>query len=155
MASYAPLFVNVNPGGMQWETDLIGYDAVNSFGSPSYWAQVLFASHLGTEVVPAQLSNTGKRVFTSVTRDEKLHKLFIKIVNGNSDAPALAIKLSGAPIKAQQIKLITLSGKTPNDTNNITNPNSIVPVERALQLPGPNFNQTLAPFSISVLELNY
>ena len=27
MASYAPLFVNVNPGGMQWESDLIGYDA--------------------------------------------------------------------------------------------------------------------------------
>jgi alpha-L-arabinofuranosidase len=36
MASYAPLFVNVNPGGMQWETDLIGYDTLNSYGSPSY-----------------------------------------------------------------------------------------------------------------------
>jgi len=23
MAAYAPLLVNVNPGGMQWETDLI------------------------------------------------------------------------------------------------------------------------------------
>ena len=28
MSSYAPLFVNVNPGGMQWATDLIGYDAL-------------------------------------------------------------------------------------------------------------------------------
>ena len=27
MASYAPLLVNVNPGAMQWPTDLIGYDA--------------------------------------------------------------------------------------------------------------------------------
>jgi alpha-N-arabinofuranosidase len=26
MASYAPLLVNVNPDGMQWATDLIGYD---------------------------------------------------------------------------------------------------------------------------------
>ena len=32
MASYAPLFVNVNPGGMQWESDLIGYDAMTSYG---------------------------------------------------------------------------------------------------------------------------
>ncbi len=40
MNSYAPLFVNVNPGGMQLESDLIGYDALSSYGSPSYWAQV-------------------------------------------------------------------------------------------------------------------
>ena len=35
MAAYAPLFVNVNPGGMQWSSDLIGYDALNSYGSPA------------------------------------------------------------------------------------------------------------------------
>ena len=43
MASYAPLFVNVNPGGMQWQSDLIGYNAASSYGSPSYYAQVMFA----------------------------------------------------------------------------------------------------------------
>jgi len=155
MASYAPLFVNVNPGGMQWETDLIGYDALNSYGSPSYWAQVLFASHLGTEVVPATLSNTGQRVYASVTRNEKLHKLFVKIVNGNSDAPSLAIALNGTPIAAQQVKLISLSGKSPNDTNSITNPDAIVPVERAIQIPGPKFDLTLVPYSINVFELSY
>ena len=26
MIRYAPLFVNVNPGAMQWRTDLIGYN---------------------------------------------------------------------------------------------------------------------------------
>jgi alpha-L-arabinofuranosidase len=86
MASYAPLFVNVNPGGMQWETDLIGYDALTSYGSPSYWAQVLFGKYLGTEVVTATLANAGPHVYTSVTRDEKQHKLFIKVVNASSDA---------------------------------------------------------------------
>jgi alpha-L-arabinofuranosidase len=38
MSCYAPLFVNVNPGGMQWPTDLIGYDALTSYGSPAYYA---------------------------------------------------------------------------------------------------------------------
>ncbi len=33
---YAPLLVNVNPGAWQWKTNLIGYDALRSFGSPSY-----------------------------------------------------------------------------------------------------------------------
>ena len=36
MAAYAPLLVRVDPGGMQWETDLIGYNAMSSYGSPSY-----------------------------------------------------------------------------------------------------------------------
>ncbi len=51
MASYAPLLVNVNPGGMQWETDLIGYNAMKSYGSPGYYAQVMFASYLGDHTV--------------------------------------------------------------------------------------------------------
>ena len=33
MHCYAPLFVNVNPGGMQWTTDLIGYDTMTAYGS--------------------------------------------------------------------------------------------------------------------------
>ena len=36
MAAYAPLLVNVNPGGMQWSSGLIGYEALGSYGSPSY-----------------------------------------------------------------------------------------------------------------------
>jgi alpha-N-arabinofuranosidase len=43
MSAYAPLLVNVNPGGMQWSSDLIGYDALTSYGSPSYYTQVMFA----------------------------------------------------------------------------------------------------------------
>ena len=94
MSSYAPLFVNVNPGGMQWATDLIGYNALTSYGSPSYWAQVLFGSYLGTEVVATTLTNGGPRVYASVTRDEKLHKLFVKVVNASSEAQSLSIALS-------------------------------------------------------------
>jgi alpha-N-arabinofuranosidase len=52
MASYAPLFVNVNKGGMQWPTDLIGYDASSSYGSPSYYAQKMFSLYHGDNVVP-------------------------------------------------------------------------------------------------------
>ena len=46
LESYAPLFVNVSDlargGSMQWPSDLIGYDALTSYGSPSYYAQKMF-----------------------------------------------------------------------------------------------------------------
>ncbi len=56
MASYAPLFVNVNKGGMQWVTDLIGYDTLTSYGSPSYYAQKMFSLYHGDDVVPMTAS---------------------------------------------------------------------------------------------------
>jgi len=30
---------------MQWAPDLIGYDSLSSYGSPSYWTQVMFSTH--------------------------------------------------------------------------------------------------------------
>lgn len=55
MAAYAPLLVNVNPGGKQWSTNLIGYNALSSFGSPSYYAQVMFSQNRGDTVLPIEL----------------------------------------------------------------------------------------------------
>ena len=155
MASYAPLFVNVNPGGMQWATDLIGYDALSSYGSPSYWTQVMFSSHLGTEVVASTLDNAPARVFASVTRDDAKHKLFVKVVNATSTPQPLSIALTGVAKVAPQATLTTMSGKTPNATNSITHPDAVVPVVRKVPIAGPKFTQTFAPYSVNVLELSY
>ncbi len=155
MSSYAPLFVNVNPGGMQWEADLIGYDALSSYGSPSYWAQVMFASHLGAEVVAAELADVGPRVYTSVTRDDKQRKLFIKIVNANSDAKRLDIALEGVASVKHEATMTTLSGKSPEATNSITHPDNLVPVKHQIELRGPKFEHEFEPYSITVLDLSY
>ena len=55
MNCYAPLLVNVNPGGRQWAVNLIGYDALNSFGSPSYYVQRMFSNNRGDVVLPATI----------------------------------------------------------------------------------------------------
>ncbi|MBN1780356.1 hypothetical protein JW948_04465 [bacterium] len=52
MSCYAPLFTRVNPGGSQWSTDLIGYDTMTSFGSPSYYVQKMFFNAKGDRVIP-------------------------------------------------------------------------------------------------------
>lgn len=55
MNCYAPLFVNVNPGARQWAVNLIGYDALTSFGSPSYYVQRMFSNNRGDVVLAAKL----------------------------------------------------------------------------------------------------
>ncbi len=155
MSSYAPLFVNVNAGAMQWAPDLIGYNALTSYGSPAYWTQVMFSSNLGTEVVPAALSNAPTRVFASATRDEKTHKLFIKVVNATSAPQILAIDLEGARELGKLATLTTMSGKTPNATNSINDPKAVVPATHAVSIAGAKFNHTFVPYSVNVLELTY
>lgn len=59
MSSYAPLLVNVNPGARQWGTNLIGYDALNSFASPSYYVQTMFNHNVGTNVLPVEVTGPG------------------------------------------------------------------------------------------------
>ena len=52
MQCYAPLLVNENPGARQWRPDLIGYDTLAAYGSPSSYAQSMFSTHLGDHIIP-------------------------------------------------------------------------------------------------------
>jgi alpha-L-arabinofuranosidase len=55
MSAYAPLLVNVNPGARQWATNLIGYDALNSYGSPAFYVQEMFHNNKGDTVLPVRV----------------------------------------------------------------------------------------------------
>ncbi len=153
MASYAPLFVNVNPGGMQWESDLIGYDAMTSYGSPSYYAQLLFSHFLGDEVPASSASQAGERFFYSATTDRAKGKLYLKLVNGSSLPQAVQLHLKGGKVAAEG-GLETLTGTNGAETNTLTDPKRVVPVRTTLNGAGTSFSHTMPPFSIQVLELS-
>jgi alpha-L-arabinofuranosidase len=54
LASYAPLFQNVNFNN--WRPDLIYYDNARVFGTPSCYVQRLFSRNRGEQVLPLSLS---------------------------------------------------------------------------------------------------
>ncbi|HEV2710653.1 MAG TPA: alpha-L-arabinofuranosidase C-terminal domain-containing protein [Edaphobacter sp.] len=153
LASYAPLFVNVNPGGMQWPSDLIGYDALNSYGSPSYYAQVMFSTHLGDHVLDAKLDAANPRLFDSVTVDTKRHRVIVKLVNGSSQPQAVNINLSGAKVHSKAT-ITTLSAPTTEATNTITDPTRIVPVVTSIANAASTFTHTVPRYSIQILDLD-
>ncbi len=55
MASYAPLFVNVNH--RKWNPDLINFDSSRWYGLPGYYAQKLFSEHRGDVTLPVQIES--------------------------------------------------------------------------------------------------
>lgn len=154
MASYAPLFVNVNPGGMQWPSDLIGFDALTSYGSPSYHAQVMFNSHLGDQIFDSKLDTVNPRLFESATFNSKTHHLFIKLVNASSIAQRVEIKLVGAIHVESKAIVITLNGETTQETNSIAEPNRIIPVITTITNAASTFNHRMPKYSVQVLEIS-
>jgi alpha-N-arabinofuranosidase len=153
MSCYAPLFVNVNPGGMQWSTDLIGYDALRSYGSPSYYAQMLFSNHIGDEILTGKLESSDRRVFYSATRDSRSGTLYLKIVNASTQALDLMLQPEAGSASWKAATIWTLKGDSPAQTNSIDKPEEISPSERAIKNNGSAEYQRFAPLSINVIEI--
>ena len=180
MASYAPLFVNVNPGGMEWASNLIGYDALTSYGSPSYYAQKMFNTYLGDSVIsvtakniptqtwqqPARKTKPGEppsippapkqvpSLFFVATKDTRHGIIYLKVVNTAVTPQAVQINVSGVANISPEGTAVTLTSRNPLDTNTITDPTNIVPVTSKATGLGNTFTQTFAPYSINVLQID-
>jgi alpha-N-arabinofuranosidase len=150
MQCYAPLLVNVNPGARQWRPDLIGYDAISAYGSPSYYAIQMFSRNLGDEILPVTPSATA--VQGSATRDGKTGEIFLKLVNPQPTAASLNIEIKGVTSVGSKATAITLAGN-PDDTNSMAEPKKTVPVTTTVRHLKPDFIYTLPPNSIVVLKL--
>ena len=152
MAAYAPLLINVNPGASQWTPDLIGYDALRNYGSPSYYAQVMFASKLGDNKPACEVEGGGARFFYSVTEDTAKKRLYIKLVNASSDAQPVKISFQGVTLGPEG-RLTVLSGKDTTATNTIDHPASIVPADKPLAIAGSTVAYDAPAYSVQVLDV--
>ena len=176
---YAPMFVNVNPKtdktprAWQWDSDLIGYNAISSYGSPSYYTQKMFGTYLGDQVVkiageniPTQTRPATKKdsvagimpkpipaLFYVATRDTKTRLLYLKIVNTTGKAQKIAINLSGIGKVSPEGTLVVLKGSKPEDTNTIDDPEKITPVTSKIKGIKPSFTREFAPYSINVVQI--
>lgn len=151
MSAYAPLLVNVNPGGMQWTSDLIGYDAMTSYGSPSYYAQVMYASCLGDHTPESTVTGNHSKFFYSATA--ATGKVCLKLVNAASSAQQISLTFNGLQGQVQSARLQTLHADSVLATNTISNPTRIVPVKAAVAVKAGRLEHTLPGYSIQVLEL--
>jgi len=149
MQCYAPLLVNVNPGGRQWRPNLIGYDGLSAYGSPSYYAIQMFSRNLGDEILACESQDT--QIQGSVTRDSRTGEVFIKLVNPQLTAEKLNVRLKGMSVASKGTAL-TLSGN-PEDTNSITDQKKIVPITTTVRQLKPEFVYELPAHSTVVLKL--
>ncbi|MDR3455988.1 MAG: alpha-L-arabinofuranosidase C-terminal domain-containing protein [Verrucomicrobiae bacterium] len=181
MHCYAPLFVNVSDLGagrsMQWPSDLIGYDALSSYGSPSYYAQKIFSRHQGDEVLGIEAQNlptytwiqTGrtrngvaqpartnevKSLFYSATRETSSGKIIVKVVNRADAAQEVNVEISGVSAIAGEGTATVLKADNRDATNSLNDPQHVLPVTETVTGLGTSFTRTFPPCSITILELS-
>ncbi len=152
MASYAPLLINVNPGAGQWYTNLIGYNSLTSYASPSFYAQSLFAGHLGDGTVRSSITGAGDRFFYSATVGSTDHVLHLKLVNASNLDQPLVVDLQGVA-GGRKAAVTSLHAHTYEATNSLTAPNLIEPVTSTARLPAGTWNHIVPALTIEVIDI--
>ena len=178
LSCYAPLFVNVSQltgqgRSMQWSSDLIGYDALTSYGSPSYYAQQMFSTMVGDEILATDSQDIPTRqwqprarrggnppparqireVFFCATRDSKSGVIYLKVVNTSGSARPIKIQIEGAPKIEAEGEAVVLAASSPNDTNSLDQPQNIVPRTEKVDGLSAEFAREFPPYSITVMKL--
>jgi alpha-N-arabinofuranosidase len=180
MPCYAPLFVNVNvatataPKAWQWDSDLIGLNALSSYGSPAYYVQKVFGSYLGNKIVPVTAVNIPTQnkpltkrdstngittpkvvptIFYSATKDAKSGAIYLKVVNTTAKEQPVEINLKGITKVSAEATMVVIKGNKPDDTNTIADPEKIIPVTSKISGIVPLFTRSFDPYSITTLQL--
>jgi alpha-L-arabinofuranosidase len=151
MQCYAPLLVNVSPGARQWRPDLIGYNALHCYGSPSYYAIRMFSRNVGDEILKASLDDA--TLHYSVTKDSQSGTILVKLVNPQPAPLPLQLDIKGVAALKPTGTATTLAA-APDASNSIDNPTNVAPVTTEVSGIKPEFDYTLPANSITVLQLN-
>ncbi|SDJ99357.1 alpha-N-arabinofuranosidase [Catalinimonas alkaloidigena] len=155
LSSYAPLFAHVD--GWQWTPDLIWFNNLESYGTPNYYVQKLFATNRGTAVLP--LTEGGKPVtgqqglYATAAKDAATGELVLKIVNSTATPQELNFQFKGVARLAKEGTLTVLQSDDLEAVNGFAASRNIRPTEQPLSTSGKRLALTAAPYSLSVVRV--
>jgi alpha-N-arabinofuranosidase len=157
MQCYAPMLVNVNPGARQWRPNLIGYDALHCFGSPSYYVNAVFNANRGDVVVRASFAGLPQdktpALDYSVTKDSARGIIYLKMVNIGAESQLVQVDLEGVQKVVSHGTSVVLTSAKETDANSISDPVKVVPATEKIEGLSSSFNRTFPPYSITVLKI--
>ncbi|MGA2063144.1 MAG: LamG-like jellyroll fold domain-containing protein, partial [Thermoguttaceae bacterium] len=151
MASYAPIWVNVNTGAEQWATDLIGFNNTSSFGSASYYAQQMLNLNHGSLVIgDAIIGSSNLQALVTRTGDT----YYLTVVNSSASASTTTINIAGVNNVSSTGAEITLTASSATAVNSISNPTLITPVTSIVTDLASTFAQVFPAYSLTILKFS-
>src|SRR5699024_2478100 len=124
LASYAPLLARLNYA--QWSPNLIWFDDVGSYGTPSYYVQKLYATHRENHRWQSEGQEDQEGSVEVGSYDEEKSEIIIKLVNSTDKIQKVAIDLTDWTI-AEERKLIQMQAVNTKAVNDINAPENVSP----------------------------
>lgn len=156
MASYAPLFAQAE--AWQWTPDMIWVNNLEAFGTPNYYAQLLFSRNRGSLVLPvtsdySAAAGATPTFFVTASRDDANGEIILKAVNASEDPVEAAVQLEGVTTVSPTAQSIVLASANLNDQNSFDEPKKVSPKTAPLLNIGTQFNYAFQPYSLSVVRI--
>jgi len=149
MASYAPLLAHAE--AWQWKPDAIWFDNLHSYGTPDYYVQKVFASNVGTRIVPVTPQAEGG-LYTSASLDERNHELILKVINHSATPRPAQIRLNGIDMSGTA-KVTTLASADLNAENSFDHPTAVAPESSTVDVKNGTISVQLRPYSLTVYRI--
>ena len=126
MTSYAPLMAHTE--GWQWKTDLIWFNNLNSYGTPSYYFQKMYCQNPGTHLLKTLVNGEKavgqENIYASSVYDENSKEILIKLVNTSESERAVQVNIKGFSF-TPKFTAETLAYDDLNAVNSIDSPEKI------------------------------
>lgn len=155
MASYAPLFGNVN--AWQWRPDLIWFNSLQVAATPNYYVQKLFSTNSGTDIVSALVDGKPLEgqdsLFATACIDSKASELIVKLVNVAKKPAVVNLDVEGRRPSAKEINLQVLTNSDLDAFNQVGRTEMVSPVERDLKISGRKVSLNLDGYSLTVARI--
>jgi hypothetical protein len=151
MASYAPLFCNLN--NEDWNPDLIYFTGTQVYGTPSYYVQQMFSLNRGTVVLPAVVSNSNASLFVSASLIPASGLVIVKAVNVSGSALGATLNINGVQSVAPAATVIQLTSPNPLDENSLALPTNVFPTTNVIGNASTQFNVVLPSNSLTIYRL--
>ena len=149
MASYAPLFAHVD--AWQWTPDAIWFDNLRSYGTPNYYVQRIFASNIGTRILPIT-PQAQDHLYTTASLDERTHEVIVTAVNVSSASRTTEIDLKGIAASGTA-KVITLASADLKAENSFDHPENIALQNSTIEVKSAKIPIELKPNSVTVYRI--
>ena len=150
MSAYAPLLAHID--GWQWTPNLIWFDNLRSFGTPSYYAQQMFGSSRGNRVLPITINgsavNGAEGIYASASTGTVPGTIVVKLVNPGPVTRAVRFSIPPAIAASAGMTTTVLTGD-PHAENTLANPRLVAP---QMIFDGDFSARTLPAHSLTVIE---
>jgi len=163
-ASYAPLFVNDHDH--RWDPNAIVFNASQSYGSPSYYNQVIWADSFsgltaGSVHTVNYTSNADRSLALAVAVGRASFPAgsivyVLKLVNSRATSQTITVSLNNLPPSAKlrpTANVISLGSPRASDKNSFEEPMLVSPKAGTIDIPSATFPVTVDPYTVLIVRV--